>query len=332
MSYRTSVNLNRLKYDESVINNPVKIVKVLQHEKLINYLYVSNIAAFSIDNNNEFLYPDGDFTFELGRSITPKFFKLEYIALPNTFYEQSNNRKLDTRPQVNPLIKQNAPLKMVWREQNGGPVQTFIKDLEPGNYSLDELIVEIELLMNQSPNNQYKLTFDEITFRLHIDRISGVYEFALWFPTFQENEDYYIKDVEQFVSEFLGYSVIPLVDDFETSKVSPLVCDVSNDSILLMELVGTPAILNQTALNSAVQATFNSTFIINYNGNKGDFSTFTINKDFVNQVTIANKLTFSNVRIVLRNFQTGQIIHFNGSTPYMIFSYEEYGLHENFNN
>jgi len=335
MSYRSSVNLNRIEYDTILEEKDVDTLKVLEHQLIKNYIYISNTAAFSINNNNQYLFPDGEFSFKLGKSITPKYFKLEYIALPNTAYNQSNNRKMDTRPQPNPLIRQFAPLKMIWREWSGiplDPVQLFIKDVEPGNYDVDEMMAAVELLMNQSPNNQYKLSYNHNTFRLNINQTSGTYLYSLWFETFAENKLYYENDVEQLVSEYIGYSVIPLPDSFVTGlKISPIAMGCYGDNIILLEIVGTPSILNQSSLNESVQSTFNATFVINISGNKGDYSTFTVNKDFENLVTIGNKITFENLAIKLRNYQTGEIYHFNGSTPYLVFSYEEYGLHENFN-
>ena len=77
MSYRSSVNLNRIEYDTILEEKDVDTLKVLEHQLIKNYIYISNTAAFSINNNNQYLFPDGEFSFKLGKSITPKYFKLE---------------------------------------------------------------------------------------------------------------------------------------------------------------------------------------------------------------------------------------------------------------
>lgn len=332
MSYRNGIGYNKGQYSEKSNN---KIITVQQPDRIISYLYLNNVSG--TDKNNQISYPDCELIVKLGRSITPKYFKLEYICIPSTFYQQANNRKLDTRVLQNPYIIQQAPQRMVWRETNGGPVTTFNLPLEPGNYTMDEFILAIQTIMNTSPNNQYTVVFNEINMRSEIRRISGTYEFALWFATTQENVDYYEKDLEEFCSVSLGYDTIPFVDAFTSPtdpiiglKVSPLVMDLANDAIYLLEIEGTPAILNRGRVNGVDSPSFNATFIVNYNGNKGDYSSFTINKDFCNLVAIPNKITFETLKVTLREFETGIPIHLNGNSPYIVFSYEEYALHENF--
>lgn len=333
MSYRHSVDYNKMEHIKEISS---KIVTVQNYNKIVNYLYLNDVSGINKNDESQYYYPDGLLFTKLGKSITPKYFKLEYLCIPNTFYQQSNTRKQDTRPSVTQYgIKQNAPLRMVWRERLGMVETTFNVALEPGNYTLDEFIIAVQAIMNTSPNNQYTITFNEITMRSEINRISGTYDYALWFATTVDNTNYYINDVEQFCSVSLGYDTIPLGDPYTSGanqlKISPLVMDLSNDAIFLLEIEGTPSILNRGKVNQIVSPTFNGTFIINYNGNKGDYSTFTINKDFENKVVISNKLTYENLKITLRDFETGDPIHLNGNSPYIVFSYEEYGLNENIN-
>jgi len=312
--------------------------KVLVDPQFVNYLYISNIGLFSQNLlNDTYQYPDGIFVFQLSTPITPKYFKLEMLTLPNTFYQQANNRKQDTNPNLPPYTQQDGPLKMVWRESNDGGVTStlFNFDINPGNYTLDEMLLEVQTIMNSSPNNQYQLSYNEITMKTTIKRISGTYDYALWFGTYQENVDYYYLQFEQFISEYLGWSIIPLYDGFTSGaiqeKISPLVSDASNDAIILVEISGTPAILQTTSESSNIESSFNATFVVKLNGNRGDYSSFVINSDYENLVYFTSKTTFSNMSISLRNFQSGRVMHFNGASPYLLFSYQNYETHENFN-
>lgn len=330
--------INRQKIVTNYNEKKEKPQKVLVDPQFINYLYITNIGLYSQNLlSDSYQYPDGLFVFQLSSPITPKYFKLEMLTIPNTFYQQANNRKQDTNPNLGKYIQQDAPLKMVWRETNDGGVtfSTLIYDIDPGNYTMDELVTAVENAMNNSVNNQYEVFYNDITLRITIKRISGVYDYALWFTTYQENLEYYNVAIEQFISEYIGWSIIPLVDDYTTGgiqeKTSPLIADASNDALVLLEISGTPAILQTTSESTNVQSSFNATFVVKLNGNKGDYSSYVVNSDYDNLVYFTSKTTFSNMSISLRNLETGRVMHFNGSSPYILFSYQSYETHENFN-
>lgn len=310
-----------------------KIVQVEQANKIVNYIYINNYSIYRTEDRSNLF--DGIIQVDLSRAIYPKYFKLENFTMPETQYMCSNWRKTDPNP-VPAGSLQNAPRWMIWREFDGITEQVIqIEVRPPGNYDIFSLKTKLEDIMNTNSayGNTYTVDFSLITGRTTITRATGTATFALWFDTYQQNEDFFLGG-EETMSSLIGFGLIPLPLQLSNGPiVSPHCYDLSHARFIIVEIIGTSStIINTNQVDDESQSSFAGTFIVNTGKlPSNSIEQFTPNSDYETKVVIPDKRVFNKLNIVIKDFFYAAPINTNGIPFGLILSYEEYDLHENYN-